>query len=68
MGIAEIVCLCVVVALISGFLTWAVTNLLGNYKCSHKYEEIANTINSNGKGVVIYMCKKCGKRKITKVK
>ena len=67
MGVAEIVYLCIVVAVVSGFLTWWLTGLLNDYKCNHKYEEIVNTINSNGKGTVVYMCKKCGKKKITKV-
>lgn len=68
MGVAEIVYLCVIVAVVSGCLTWALVNLIGDYKCIHKYEEIINTIDSNGKGTVVHMCKKCGKRKITKVK
>lgn len=35
--------------------------------CQHNYEKIINTVNSNGRGTVVYMCKKCGKRKVTKV-
>ena len=38
----------------------------GEPKCNHQFEEIVTTIR-DGKGVVVHMCKKCGKRKITKV-
>lgn len=41
--------------------------LYGEPKCKHKYEEIANDLFGN-KRVVVYMCKSCGKRKVTKVK
>ena len=41
--------------------------LYGEPKCKHKYEEIAND-HLNNKHVVVYMCKSCGKRKVTKVK
>lgn len=41
--------------------------LYGEPKCKHKYEEIANDLFGN-KRVVVYMCKNCGKRKVTKVK
>ena len=41
--------------------------LYGEPKCKHKYEEIAND-HLNNKHVVVYMCKNCGKRKVTKVK
>lgn len=34
--------------------------------CEHEFEEVLNTIN-HGKHIVVHMCKKCGKRKITKV-
>jgi hypothetical protein len=42
--------------------------LIGNYngKCEHRFEEVANVISGNH-GTVVHMCKKCGKRKITKV-
>ena len=39
----------------------------GEPKCKHKYEEIAND-HLNNKHVIVYMCKNCGKRKVTKVK
>jgi hypothetical protein len=41
--------------------------LYGEPKCKHKYEEIANDLFGK-KRVVVYMCKSCGKRKVTKVK
>lgn len=41
--------------------------LYGEPKCNHKYEEIAND-HLNNKHIVVYMCKSCGKRKVTKVK
>jgi hypothetical protein len=41
--------------------------LYGEPKCKHKYEEIANDLFGN-KRVVVYMCKSCGKRKVTKVR
>ena len=41
--------------------------LYGEPRCKHKYEEIAND-HLNNKHVVVYMCKSCGKRKVTKVK
>lgn len=42
--------------------------LIGGFKtpCEHQFEEVLNTIN-HGKNIVVHMCKKCGKRKITKV-
>ena len=67
MGVAEIVYLCIVIAFLFFGIGYDVCVNINDYKCNHKYEEIANTINSNGKGTVVYMCKHCGKRKITKV-
>ena len=38
------------------------------FKCSHEWEKIIDTCDRGGTGkVVVHMCKKCGKRKITKV-
>ena len=61
----EIAYLCIVIALISGFLGYGIGSCLFE-KCEHKFEEVLN-ITGNGKSVVVHMCKKCGKRKITKV-
>ena len=41
---------------------------IGEPKCQHQFKEILNTITRDGsKDVFVYMCMKCGKRKITKV-
>ena len=38
------------------------------FKCSHEWEKIIDTCDRGGMGrVVVHMCKKCGKRKVTKV-
>jgi hypothetical protein len=48
------------------FVGCAVYYYIGTPKCNHQFEEVLNTI-IHGKHVVVHMCKKCGKRKITKV-
>lgn len=48
---------------IGAFIMWQC------FRCDHQFEEIAN-VNSLEPGknrVVVHMCKKCGKRKITRV-
>ena len=52
-----------------GMIIWY---LFGEPKCKHEWEKIidANEINREGKTtgyVIVHMCKKCGKRKVTKV-
>lgn len=38
------------------------------FKCTHEWEKLIDTCGRSGRGrVVVHMCKKCGKRKITKV-
>ena len=39
---------------------------LKEHSCNHQFEKIIHTI-SGQKEIVVYMCMKCGKRKITKV-
>lgn len=46
--------------------------LIGYPKCNHEYGKIIDDIETNIDGratghVVVHMCKKCGKRKVTKV-
>ena len=48
------------------FIGCAVYYYIGTPKCNHQFEEVLK-VDSGGKYVVVYMCKKCGKRKITKV-
>ena len=55
------------VAMVSFFGGMLAQYLCGEPKCKHKYEEIANDLIGK-KHVVVYMCKSCGKRKVTKVK
>ena len=55
------------VAMVSFFGGMLIQYLCGEPRCKHKYEEIANDLFGN-KRVVVYMCKSCGKRKVTKVK
>jgi hypothetical protein len=38
----------------------------GEPKCKHQFEEVLR-VDGGGKYVVAHMCKKCGKRKITRV-
>ena len=45
---------------------------IGTPKCEHQWEKIIDASETNRDGritgyVVVHMCKKCGKRKITKV-
>ena len=63
----EITWLCIVIALISGFLGYGIGSYLFE-KCEHKFEEVLKTSTNGGRNTVVaHMCKKCGKRKITKV-
>lgn len=55
------------VSLVSFFGGMLAQYLCGESKCKHRYEEITNDLFGN-KRVVVYMCKSCGKRKVTKVK
>ena len=66
MEIAEIVYLCTIVAVVFGLTGWWCGCSAADNKCNHQFEEVLKTI-SHGKSVVVHMCKKCGKRKITKV-
>ena len=59
-----IIFICLLVGFGLGIL---IQYLYGEPKCKHRYEEIANDLFGN-KRVVVYMCKNCGKRKVTKVK
>ena len=57
------------IGIFAGMLIWY---LFGEPKCKHEWREIINdtTVNSSGKTtghIVVYMCIKCGKRKVTKV-
>ena len=63
---AEIVYLCVMVATVFGLTGWFIGYNVGQGACSHHFEEVVNTT-VKGKPVAVHMCKKCGKRKITKV-
>lgn len=63
----EIVAIIFVCLLVGFGLGILIQYLYGEPKCKHKYEEIANDLFGN-KRVVVYMCKSCGKRKVTKVK
>ena len=40
--------------------------LHGEPRCKHEYKEIVNDC-FNNKRIVVYMCTKCGKRKVVKV-
>ena len=63
----EIVAIIFVCLLVGFGLGILIQYLYGEPKCKHKYEEIANDLFGN-KRIVVYMCKSCGKRKVTKVK
>lgn len=72
MGVGDIIFLCMIVAAASGFITWLVASLVSDNECYHNYEEVSNDEFYEGNllksRVIVHMCKKCGKRKITKVK
>lgn len=63
----------IVIAILIAFIIGMVIGCVLHYyagesKCNHQFEEILKTVTRDGsKDVVVYMCKKCGKRKITKV-
>lgn len=67
MGIAEIVFLCFIVAAIFFLIGYGVSYLVYDRKCRHDYEEVLSPTINKGKYIAIHMCKKCGKRKITRV-
>lgn len=59
----------IILSLFVGMLVGAVIWYWSGYpKCEHKWEEIINTCGKGGCGkVVVHMCMKCGKKKVTKV-
>ena len=63
----------IVIAIFIAFLAGMVVGCVIQYhtgepKCRHEFEEILRTVTRDGsKDVVAHMCKKCGKRKITRV-
>ena len=63
---AEIVYLCTIIAIVFFAIGCWCTFTWGDCKCHHQFEEVINTT-VKGKPVVVHICKKCGKRKITKV-
>ena len=66
--IPDIVLGCMLGVVIGFFIGCAVYYYIGTPKCNHQFEEILTTCDKTGrKAVVVHMCKKCGKRKITKV-
>ena len=68
MDVAEIIFLCLLVAVAFFWVGYGIRYSIAENKCDHRFEEILNTITRDGKkDIVVYMCKKCGKRKITKV-
>lgn len=66
MEISEVIYLIVVTLILGGLIGYGVCYGIHEYKCKHHFEEVLKTT-SHGKSVVVHMCKKCGKRKITKV-
>ena len=66
--VPDIIIACFITFLIGMVVGCIIYYNVGEPKCNHQFEEILNTVTRNGsKDVVVYMCKKCGKRKITKV-
>lgn len=54
--------------ILGSIVTVIVMWFIDAFKCRHEWEKIVDTSGSGGRGrVVVHMCKKCGKRKITKV-
>ena len=66
MEIGKIIYLCIMLAIIFFLIGYGVGYCIWEKKCDHKFEEVLKTT-SHGNSVVVHMCKKCGKRKITKV-
>ena len=53
------------IGILVGMLIWY---LFGEPKCKHEWKEIINDKAAAGtKHIVVHMCIKCGKRKVTKV-
>lgn len=68
MSVAEIVALCGIVGIVFFWLGYFVAYLVDGVKCQHEWEKIYDGEDWRPFGhTVIHMCKKCGKRKITKV-
>jgi hypothetical protein len=58
--------ICLFVGIFVGLI---VQYLIGEPKCDHTWEKIIDDKSAAGAGhVVVYMCKKCGKRKYAKTK
>ena len=66
MAVGEVVYLCMVVAAVAFGIGYGVAYLIDSLKCKHHFEEVLKSERCD-KDIVVHMCKKCGKRKITKV-
>ena len=72
METAEAIYLIVVALVLGGLIGYGVCYATHEYKCKHQWEKIINDTEVNNYGrttghIVVHMCKKCGKRNITKV-
>lgn len=66
METVEIVCLCIIIAGLFFGIGYGIAYFVDMIGCHHQFEEVLKVYNG-GKYAVVHMCKKCGKRKITKV-
>lgn len=64
--VPDIIIACFITFLIGMGVGCVIQYYTGEPKCNHQFEEVLK-VDSGGKYVVAHMCKKCGKRKITKV-
>lgn len=64
----EIVWLCIVCAVVGGLIGFGTGRWFWGEKCDHQFEKIVDNSFYGGEHItVVHMCKKCGKRKITRV-
>ena len=64
--VPDIIIACFITFIIGMVVGLIIHYYVGEPKCNHQFEEVLK-VDSGGKYVVAHMCKKCGKRKITKV-
>lgn len=72
MEIAEAIYLIIVALVLGGLIGYGACYAIHEYKCDHQWEKIIDDTEIGGWDrivghTVVHMCKKCGKRKITKV-
>ena len=64
--VPDIIIACFITFIIGMVVGLIIHYYVGEPKCNHQFEEVLK-VDGGGKYVVAHMCKRCGKRKITRV-